>query len=70
MNHEIQKSHEFAVRSSKKAFKQKKIRVFKDEDFTNSKFCDMVLGFRLIKSCLPYCKKSLQGCTCTSHKEV
>ncbi|XP_052718282.1 probable ATP-dependent RNA helicase DDX27 [Crassostrea angulata] len=37
VNLEIQKSHEYAVRSSKKAFKQKKIRVFKDEDFTNNK---------------------------------
>lgn len=61
MNHEIQKSQEYAVRSSKKAFKQKKIRVFKDEDITNSKFYEMVFGFQLNMSCLPYCMISFRG---------
>ncbi|XP_078339049.1 putative ATP-dependent RNA helicase DDX27 isoform X2 [Crassostrea virginica] len=37
VNHEISKSQEYSVRSSKKSFKQKKIRVFKDEDMKNNK---------------------------------
>ncbi|XP_048779309.2 probable ATP-dependent RNA helicase DDX27 [Ostrea edulis] len=37
VNHEIQKSQEYAIRNSKKSFKQKKIRVFKEEDLSTNK---------------------------------
>ncbi|XP_061197731.1 probable ATP-dependent RNA helicase DDX27 [Saccostrea echinata] len=37
VNHEIQKSQEYAIRSSKKSFKQKKIRAISEEDGSSNK---------------------------------